>query len=161
MAALSLLAACMAFTAPSAPLALRGAKIASCAPRRGVMSMKMSIADNVPLRPTHIQCGSLISFSMSKHSSSALLRSFDLDSGIFPSSSNMYEQYRMPQVLTIAIPSRAQIVQGALTLAADAAPAADAAIDENSLLIGGGAFALVVPLIIVTFIVFNNYKPKN
>ena len=66
-----------------------------------------------------------------------------------------------PQILTIAIPSRAQIVQGALTLAADAAPAADAAIDENSLLIGGGAFALVVPLIIVTFIVFNNYKPKN
>lgn len=52
-------------------------------------------------------------------------------------------------------------MQGALTLAADAAPAADAAIDENSLLIGGGAFALVVPLIIVTFIVFNNYKPKN
>ena len=43
--ALSVIAACMAFTAPLAPLALRSSKLATCSPRSGA-AMKMSIADN-------------------------------------------------------------------------------------------------------------------
>jgi hypothetical protein len=43
--ALSCIAACWAFTAPSAPLALRSSKLATCSPRSGA-AMKMSIADN-------------------------------------------------------------------------------------------------------------------
>ena len=54
-----------------------------------------------------------------------------------------------------------QLTTAAVKLAAAAAPAADVAVDENLFLIGGGAFALIVPLTVVIFTVTSQGIFKN
>merc|ERR1711966_417525 len=53
------------------------------------------------------------------------------------------------------------LTTAAVKLAEAAAPAADVAVDENLFLIGGGAFALIVPLTVVIFTVTSQGIFKN
>uniref|UniRef100_A0A7S1DI39 Uncharacterized protein n=1 Tax=Hemiselmis andersenii TaxID=464988 RepID=A0A7S1DI39_HEMAN len=73
-----------------------------------------------------------------------------------------------PKIAAVSRPMRASslspkmsLESAALTLAQEAAPAAESGVDETLFLLYGGGFALFVPLTVVLFIVLNNIRPKN